>query len=479
MKQPEYLLNTGTRVRTHDHEFTCALPGVRRRNAVGKIKGVVGGMGGDVYWVDHDDGARGAYCFDEFELEPESAPESEREAKIVDVDADELLVTWNMVDDSNVAVILEPLKSHCAALDLSGIAALRAALDKAEAAYKVRNNLDPRTRDRWVGDSPEYRALWADFDYLWGRLAHLVAENGGPEFRHADTLEGPNRQASMNPVLQHVQSRLNGNTNAANSESPNELDTAKALLKRTIPALNMAIRLADTTAHWTAREQLRNEVAAAVGPFNPYENSDMHYTPDSWEMASARSRQLPEADVWQSQAKEIIGKAFQYPDPPPPGPGMRDIVFQTPGIAVALDIGQQPEPPIPAHALAEAEKLVRAGYVFEERVPNAIVNERDADAPLYMLTTEQMRIVHAAMVNVSRETLGQSPVYMAAKPMSLGQRIRQAREASGLNGFQVAHHVGTVPVVYERYERDIEVPDDARLEKLATLFSVSIEELKG
>lgn len=66
-------------------------------------------------------------------------------------------------------------------------------------------------------------------------------------------------------------------------------------------------------------------------------------------------------------------------------------------------IGSPPESPIAQHDLAEAEKLVRAGYVFEERVPNVIVNKRDADAPLYKLTDQQARIFHAALVKVSSE----------------------------------------------------------------------------
>ena len=68
MNQPEYILETGTRVKTQE-TLTHNPPGTRHTNAAGSINGVVGGMGGDVYWVEHEDGTRGAYCFDEFELD--------------------------------------------------------------------------------------------------------------------------------------------------------------------------------------------------------------------------------------------------------------------------------------------------------------------------------------------------------------------------------------------------------------------------
>lgn len=68
MEQPEYILEAGTRVKTHE-ALKHNLPGVRRTNVAGSINGVVGGMGGDVYWVEHEDSTRGAYCFDEFELD--------------------------------------------------------------------------------------------------------------------------------------------------------------------------------------------------------------------------------------------------------------------------------------------------------------------------------------------------------------------------------------------------------------------------
>ena len=42
---------------------------VRAVGVTGTIKGHVPGHGGDVWWVEQDDGKVGAYVFDEFELE--------------------------------------------------------------------------------------------------------------------------------------------------------------------------------------------------------------------------------------------------------------------------------------------------------------------------------------------------------------------------------------------------------------------------
>ena len=39
----------------------------RRIGACGEVVGWVPGHGGDVWWVEQDDGMIGAYCFDEFE----------------------------------------------------------------------------------------------------------------------------------------------------------------------------------------------------------------------------------------------------------------------------------------------------------------------------------------------------------------------------------------------------------------------------
>jgi hypothetical protein len=87
MQQPSQILANGTMVRTSGRLDSTAGMSVepeylktRRSNALGKISGVVGGHGGDVYWVTHAGGAIAAYCFSEFELAavweslPEEAP---------------------------------------------------------------------------------------------------------------------------------------------------------------------------------------------------------------------------------------------------------------------------------------------------------------------------------------------------------------------------------------------------------------------
>lgn len=78
MNQPTYILDNGTRIRTHTKLGTNQGMNVaaihidqREADAEGTIAGVVGGHGGDVYWVQHVE-TRGdttaPYCFDEFEL---------------------------------------------------------------------------------------------------------------------------------------------------------------------------------------------------------------------------------------------------------------------------------------------------------------------------------------------------------------------------------------------------------------------------
>lgn len=84
MKQPKYILPVGTRIITHDELFnkpefglTATLHGLvvaRKQGAKGSIWGVVGGAGGDLYWVDHEDGTRASYCFTEFELDTSEMP---------------------------------------------------------------------------------------------------------------------------------------------------------------------------------------------------------------------------------------------------------------------------------------------------------------------------------------------------------------------------------------------------------------------
>lgn len=76
MKQPETILPHGTKVRTHDVLGPTAgmMVGpvnmsMRRPAAMGTVHGIVGGHGGDVYWIRHEGDAPAApYCFDEFEL---------------------------------------------------------------------------------------------------------------------------------------------------------------------------------------------------------------------------------------------------------------------------------------------------------------------------------------------------------------------------------------------------------------------------
>lgn len=78
MDQPAYVLENGTKIRTNmvlDSTSGMLIDprnlGQRRANAPGVIKGIVGGHGGDVYWVEHEKGAEhpAAYCFTEFELD--------------------------------------------------------------------------------------------------------------------------------------------------------------------------------------------------------------------------------------------------------------------------------------------------------------------------------------------------------------------------------------------------------------------------
>lgn len=74
---PAYILKPNTRVITNnqfDPEDTWGLLvpwnylAARAKGKPGKISGVFGGHGGDVYAVIHDDGSEAAYCWSEFEL---------------------------------------------------------------------------------------------------------------------------------------------------------------------------------------------------------------------------------------------------------------------------------------------------------------------------------------------------------------------------------------------------------------------------
>lgn len=76
MQQPPTILDTGTRIRTHARLGSTAGMNVasvhldqRCADTPGTITGVVGGCGGDVYWVMHEGcGPSAPYCFDEFEV---------------------------------------------------------------------------------------------------------------------------------------------------------------------------------------------------------------------------------------------------------------------------------------------------------------------------------------------------------------------------------------------------------------------------
>ena len=77
MKEPEYVLKNGTRVKTHaelDSSIGMIVPSqcvqMRRGSTEGIVRGVAGGHGGDLYYVEHeaDDLHYAVYCFTEFEV---------------------------------------------------------------------------------------------------------------------------------------------------------------------------------------------------------------------------------------------------------------------------------------------------------------------------------------------------------------------------------------------------------------------------
>lgn len=75
MEQPYQILGNGTRIITHSTLADgLGLPrggNMRKPNQAGIIAGVVGGYGGDVYWVRHEVGEDevAPYVYTEFELE--------------------------------------------------------------------------------------------------------------------------------------------------------------------------------------------------------------------------------------------------------------------------------------------------------------------------------------------------------------------------------------------------------------------------
>lgn len=91
MNQPEHILMQGTRIVTHatlnmgdnDPDPTRGMLirqeylDARRPSMGGTIRGWVPGHGGDVYWVQNDDGGKAAYGFWEFELAEPAQRQSE------------------------------------------------------------------------------------------------------------------------------------------------------------------------------------------------------------------------------------------------------------------------------------------------------------------------------------------------------------------------------------------------------------------
>jgi hypothetical protein len=81
MKESPGLLKLGTPIITHEALDTTSGLMVhgkhieaRRPNAKGTIAGIVGGHGGDTYWVKHDDEQVAAYGWQEFELDQGDVP---------------------------------------------------------------------------------------------------------------------------------------------------------------------------------------------------------------------------------------------------------------------------------------------------------------------------------------------------------------------------------------------------------------------
>lgn len=77
MEEPRYVLKPGTRIQVHDELDPTGTVGVfvsdiylnqRHAGKTGTLWGFVPGHGGDIYWVEHDDGSRAVYGWREFEL---------------------------------------------------------------------------------------------------------------------------------------------------------------------------------------------------------------------------------------------------------------------------------------------------------------------------------------------------------------------------------------------------------------------------
>lgn len=93
MDQPAEILKNGTRIQVHNNLgdtkgmlikeeiLTRRTPGI-----TGRICGIVGGHGGDVYWVRHDgeEDTGSAYGWWEFELRPEPKPAPSRYERLME-----------------------------------------------------------------------------------------------------------------------------------------------------------------------------------------------------------------------------------------------------------------------------------------------------------------------------------------------------------------------------------------------------------
>lgn len=90
----------------------------RRECGVGVVVGVVGGHGGDVWWVRHDDGMFAPYCFDEFEEVPMQTTTPEACAALVSLVTEALpekhrqpYVDWACKPDNRVEDAVEVLEA--------------------------------------------------------------------------------------------------------------------------------------------------------------------------------------------------------------------------------------------------------------------------------------------------------------------------------------------------------------------------------
>ena len=63
--------------------------------------------------------------------------------------------------------------------------------------------------------------------------------------------------------------------------------------------------------------------------------------------------------------------------------------------------------------------------------------------------------------------------------VTLGQKLRQLRQANGLNQRQTAERIGVTASVVSAYENDIRQPSYTSLVKLTALYNVSSDYLLG